>query len=267
MKAWVIFALFWLGWGPLQAQAPLPAANRLQALGMDLPVGASAFAARSFPQARQAEMGWTIGASLHHYGEVEGLNVRQLAIHRQKSRFHQGFFIDDWGDALYREQHYRLHTGLFLGKWQFGIGMQASRLQIIEQSRTNINGCIGLSSRINAHWQAHIALQQLYQPLPSEEAEPTQPPSQSLLALQYQRDKCQLFITYRQQLGQNGDFGLGFLYQPMETWQLDFAWSTRYRRMSIGTQYRYQKMRFHIGIMYQLLPGPWWNSGIEGGWP
>lgn len=267
MKAWLILGLFWHGWGFLQAQAPLPAANRLHALGMDLPVGTSAFAARSFPQAKQSETGWALGVSLHHYGEVEGLNVRQLALHRQKSRFHQAFFFDDWGDALYREQHYRLHTGLFLGKWQFGVGMQATHIQIAEQNRTTLNGSLGLSSRINANWQAHVALQQLYQPLLADDAERLQPPSQSLLALQYQRDKCQLFVTYRQQLGVGGDFGLGFLYQPMEAWQFDFAWSTFYRRMSVGTHYPYQKMRIHLGIMYQLLPGPWWNSGIEGGWP
>jgi len=267
MKAWMILWLFWHSCGLLLAQVPLPGANRLQALGVDVPIGASAFAARSFPQGRHAEMGWSFGASLHHYGEVEGLNARQLAIHRQKSRYHQAFFLDDWGDDLYREQHYRLHSGLFLGKWQLGIGMQAFRLRIAEQSRTTLNGSLGLSSRINNQWQAHLALQQLYQPLSAVEETSLQPAAQSLLALQYQRDKAQLFITYRQQLGVGGDFGIGFLYQPLKDWQFDFAWSTFYRRLSMGMHYQYQKMRFHFGILYQLLPGPWWNSGIEGGWP
>lgn len=262
----MVFGLIWPWNTYLNAQPPLPAANRLQALSMDLPLGASAFAARSFPQGRQSEMGWTFGGSLHHYGEVEGLNARQLAIHRQKNRYHQAFFLDDWGDALYREQHYRLHTGLFLGKWQFGIGLQASRLRIAEQSRTNVNASLGISSRINSHWQAHLAMQQLYQPLQQHKEKPPQR-AQSLLAVQYQRDKCQLFVTYRQQLGAGGDFGVGFLYRPIAQWQVDFAWSTGYRRMSVGMQYQYQKMRFHFGIQYQLLPGPWWNSGLEGSWP
>jgi hypothetical protein len=266
MKVWGILGLILCWSGAIRAQVPLPAANRLQALGIDVPLGASAFGARSFPQGRQLEIGWLFGASLHHYGEVEGLNARQIAIHRQKSRYHQAFFLDDWGDALHREQHYRLHTGLFLGKWQFGIGIHAARWQIVSQSQTQMNASVGISSRINAQWQVHTALQQLYQPLQQDQSAPPQR-AQSIIALHYQQYKYQLLATYRQQLGTGGDFGLGFLYQPREQWQINFAWSTSYRRLSLGMQYQYRKMRLHFGVMYQLLPGPWWNSGFEGGWP
>lgn len=262
MKTLALWLLLMLMIGILRAEVPLPAAGRMIGIGINAPLAGSAFAARSFPQSVSQQAGWYASFSLHHYGAVTGLKTRQFGALNQQERFHFGFFVDQQGDILFRQDNYSLHTGMQLGPWRLGLGGNLRQFRIGSEASRRLNASLGLSTGIRKHWQLHIGMQNLVQRAASER--PHFPvPLQSSVMLQFEQKSAQLFVSYRQASGFAGDLGIGMHYHFRQRWEIDVGWSSVFRRFSLGMHFRHQQLSLRCSVMHQMLPGSWWNSSVD----
>lgn len=258
----VIAVILWCHAGLTSAQ-PATGAGLAGAVGIDLPLSSNLGMARHFPQGEpHMSSGSMMGARILAFPELTGLHLRQLGGLYSWKVYHAAAYADFFGDHLFGWQHFRLAGGLPLGKVRFGSGLGLYRWWVSDQNQQQWQANFGFSGTFKGAWQWHMAYQTAF-PTPTQESMLMGAPvPTAFLALSHAIGPVQLWATYMQRNGSSADYGIAVVWKAHKHLQLDLGVAPSEQRFSLGAQWLYNGLRWHLQFRWLQVPGIWFDNTL-----